>query len=269
MSPSEGQADVPRPRRALGWAPPVLLVVGALLAWQLWVDRAGVKSWLLPSPSVIAKTLVGDRGLLLSNASTTLWEVLLGFAAALAVGVLVAVAIDASATVDRAVYPLVVASQAVPVIALAPLLLTWFGYGIAPKVIVVALLAFFPIVVNTVDGLRSADRESLDMLKTFGAGRWARFWMVKAPGAMPGVFSGARIGVAVSVIGAVFGEYVGSKAGLGYLINISNAQFNTPRVFAAIVVLAVMAMALFGAVAMTERLALPWRRFTTSARNDR
>ncbi len=241
------------------------LLPGALLAlagtvWEVWVRWREVPAWLLPPPSAIARTLLDDRGLLAEHALVTLWEVVLGFGLALAVGVALGAAIDASRVLERGVYPLVVASQTVPVITLAPLLLIWFGYGLLPKVLITALIGFFPIVVTTVDGLRAADREVLDLLRTLGAGRWARFRLAKLPGALPAVFSGAKVAVAVCVIGAVFGEFVGASRGLGYLLNRSTDQFLTARVFACVAVLAGMGVGLFGLVALAERLALPWRR---------
>lgn len=240
--------------------PPLALILAAVAGWELWVRLAHTPAWLLPAPSAIARTIVNDRGLLAHHSRVTLGEVLIGFILALCAGVLLAVAIDASRTIERAVYPLVVASQAVPIVALAPLLLVWFGYGLAPKVIVTALVAFFPIVVTTVDGLRSTDRETLDLLRTMGAGGWTRFRLVKAPSALPSLFSGARIGISVAVIGAVFGEYVGAKEGLGYLMNISSGRLLTARVFACVILLALMAVLLFVFVIAVERLLLPWRR---------
>ncbi|MGI9254860.1 MAG: ABC transporter permease, partial [Thermomicrobiales bacterium] len=147
--------------------------------------------------------------------------------------------------------------------AIAPLLLIWFGYGLLPKVLVTALVGFFPIVVSAVDGLRSADRETLSMLRSFGASRAELFRLVRFPSALPSVFSGARIAIAVCVIGAVFGEFVGSKAGLGYLMTRAIAQFRTDRVIASIVLLSLMGIGLFGLVSLLERWFLPWRRFTT------
>jgi ABC-type nitrate/sulfonate/bicarbonate transport system permease component len=242
---------------------PLAVLAAGLAVWEIWVRAADTPAWLLPPPSKVAETLWSQRGALTHHAWVTLKEVLVGFGVALIVGVALAVVIDASRIASRALYPLVIASQTIPVIALAPLLLTWFGYGLTPKVIVIALIVFFPIVVNTVDGLAGADREQLDLLRAFGAGRWRRFWIVKAPGAVPMLFSGARIGVAVSVIGAVFGEFSGSRDGLGYLIRISNSQQRTALVFAAIVALSALALALFGAVAAIERVCLPWRRTVT------
>ena len=245
------------------WLPPLGLVALALGVWEGWVRAAGTPRWLLPPPSAIGRALLSDRALLWHHGGVTLREVLLGFALALVAGTLLAATIDASRTVERAVYPLVIASQTVPIPALAPLLLIWFGYGLLPKVLVVALIGFFPICVNTVDGLRAADRETLALLRGFGAGRWTRFRLVKLPGALPFVFSGARVAVAVCVIGAVFAELVGARAGLGHLLTRSAAQLLTARVFAAIVVLAAMGIGLFGLVALAERWLLPWRRYAT------
>jgi ABC-type nitrate/sulfonate/bicarbonate transport system permease component len=240
--------------------PPGLILVGLLVVWELWVEWAGTQRWLLPPPSRIGRTLWRDRELLLENARVTLTEAVLGFGCALVAGVLVAALIDASPTLRRAVYPLVVASQTIPIPAIAPLLLIWFGYGLMPKVLVTALIGFFPIAVNTVDGLRAVDRDVLDLLRSLGANRWRRFRLAKLPSAAPYVFSGAKVAVAVCVIGAVFGELVGSSAGLGYLINRSRAQFLTDRVFACLVLLALLGVGLFAAVALAERLLLPWRR---------
>ncbi len=195
----------------------------------------------------------------------TLLEVVVGFALALTVGLLLAFLIDASPTLDRAVYPLVVASQTVPVPAIAPLLLIWFGYGLLPKVLVTALIGFFPIVVATVDGLRSADRETLAMLRTFGANGRTLFRLVRLPAALPAIFSGAKIAIAVCVIGAVFGEFVGAREGLGYLLTRAIAQFRTDRVIAAVVLLSLMGIGLFLIVSLLERLLLPWRRFVTDS----
>ena len=146
---------------------PILLLIAGLAVWQWRVEANDTPSWFLPSPRLIARTLIDDRGVLADNAWVTLREVLIGFAIALVSGVLIAVLIHVSPILERAVYPIVIASQAVPIVALAPLLLVWFGYGLTPKVIVVALVAFFPITVGAVDGLRSADRETLNLLRTY------------------------------------------------------------------------------------------------------
>lgn len=242
------------------WAPPTLLVSALLVAWEISVRVSNTPIWLLPPPSAVVQSLIEDRDILLPNALVTLSEVLLGFGVALAFGIGFGVAIFRSPTLDRILYPLIIASQTVPVPALAPLLLILFGYGIFPKVLVTALVGFFPIVVNTVDGLRSTDRDVANMLRSFGASRWRVFRLVEFPGSLPSIFAGARIAVAICVIGAVFGELVGAKAGLGYLMTRSIAQFETPRLLASIFLLSLMGTALFGAVSVVERLALPWRK---------
>jgi ABC-type nitrate/sulfonate/bicarbonate transport system permease component len=246
-------------------AAPILLLVLLLAVWESWVRIDDTPRWFLPAPSAIGRTLVRDRSLLVENAWVTLREVLVGFAVAVVAGVAVAIAIDASRIVERTLYPIVIASQAIPIVALAPLLLIWFGHGLLPKVIVTALIAFFPIAVNTVDGLRSADRETLDLLRTLGAGRWTRFRLVKWPGALPFLFTGARVGVAVAVIGAVFGELVGADAGLGHLMTLSGANLRTDRVFACVVTLSIMAVGLFALVGAIERVVLPWRRHVAAS----
>jgi ABC-type nitrate/sulfonate/bicarbonate transport system permease component len=243
------------------WIAPTLFLVTLASIWELWSRWRDVPRWLLPPPSVIATTLMEDRGLLVRHTGVTLAEVVLGFALAVVVGVALGAAIDASTILERAVYPLVIASQTIPVIALAPLFLIWFGYGLLPKVLITALIAFFPIAVNTVDGLRQTDPDILDLFRSLGASRWTRFRLAKLPSALPYIFSGAKIAVAVSVIGAVFGELFGSSQGLGYLLDRSMAQFLTARVFAAIALLSLMGITLFAIVALVERVLTPWRRF--------
>ncbi len=245
------------------WLWPLLILVVLLSIWEIAVRVAHTPRWMLPPPSSIFDSFRTDHTLLLHHTRVTLVEVVLGFGLALGAGIAVGVAIDSSRVLERAIYPLIIASQTVPMVALAPLLLIWFGYGLTPKIIVTALVCFFPIAVNTVDGLRVADRETLAMLSSMGASGWQRFRMVKIPAALPSLFTGARIAIAFSVIGAVFGELVGASAGLGYLMQRSAAQFQTSRVFAAIVILSLMGVGFFSLVTLLERLLLPWRRFVT------
>lgn len=247
--------------RALMWMAPAALLLAIVVGWEVWVQVRDTADWFLPAPSKIAQTIWDKHRLLLDNSWVTLKEIVIGFAVAVIAGVAVAIAINASVVIERALYPIVVASQAIPVVALAPLLLVWFGHELAPKVILTALIAFFPITVNCVDGLRSADRETIDLLKSMGATGWQRFRLVKAPGAAPAFFSGAKIGMAVAVIGAVIGEFAGSASGLGHTITLANASLQTDLVFACVFALAIMAIGLFGLVGLIERLALPWRRY--------
>lgn len=236
-----------------------MVIVAALLGlWEGYVRVFDVEQWLLPPPSVIATTLGERAGTLSAHTWVTLKEVLIGFSLALGAGVLLATAISLSRTLERAVYPLVIASPTIPWLVVAPILLIWFGHGLFPKVLVVALIAFFPIVVTMVDGLRSVDPDLVNLMRTMGANRWQLFFKVQMPSSLPFLFSGVKVAVAVSVIGAVVGEWVGSSEGLGYLMIRSKAQFLTDRVFASIVILAAMGIGLFVLISVIERWAIPW-----------
>tara|TARA_B100000315_G_scaffold176914_1_gene165462 strand:- start:171 stop:1073 length:903 start_codon:yes stop_codon:yes gene_type:complete len=244
--------------RILLWAIPLLILAALVGAWELWVQVREVPKWQLPAPSAIGRELAESRALLWDNTLITLEEVVIGFAFALAAGVVLAALIAYSRILERSIYPIVIASQTIPIIAVAPLLLIWVGYGMTPKIIVVALIAFYPIAVNTVDGLKSTDPDMVNMMRTLGASRWQVFIKLQVPTSLPFMFSGIKIGISVSVIAAVIGEWVGASAGLGYLITYSQPLFLTARVFAAIVVLSVMGMTLFGLAGLAERLLLPW-----------
>ncbi len=247
------------------WGLPALVVVALVGAWQLAASTGLLASalnlpdFLVPSPAEIGESLWQNRELLAENAWVTLKEILLGFAIGLAAGLAFAVALRLSATLRRAFYPLMVASQAVPILIVAPILVVWFGYGIGPKLAIVALLCFFPIAVSTADGLRSVDPEATKMMRTLDASRAQILWRVEAPTALPFAFSGTRIAITFAPIGAIFGEWVGADSGLGHLILQDNAQFETARLFAAVVVLAAIAISLFALVALAERRVVTWR----------
>ncbi len=238
--------------------PSVITAIILLLLWQAYVSVSGVDQQLLPTPAAIWATLVTQREALWTNLLVTLWETIVGFSVALATGILLGVIIDLSSWLRRALYPLLVASQAIPLIALAPLLVLWFGFGMTSKAIVVTLMCFFPIVVALVDGLRGADPELIKLFRSFGAGPLRVFWSVRLPGALPALFSGIRIAIAYSVIGAIIAEYVGAEAGLGYFMTLKQHSFSTTGVLATFVVSALLSFALFALVALVERLALPW-----------
>ncbi len=242
------------------WLPALLIVLVILALWEAYVRVFDVQSWLLPAPSAIAIALVEDAGLLWFHTRATLSEIIVGFGLALLSGALLATAIGMSRTLERALYPFIIASQTIPIIVIAPMLLIWVGYGLAPKVIVVALISFFPIVVNMVDGLKSVDIDMVNLMRTLGANRRQVFFKVQVPTSLPYLFSGMRVAVAVSVIGAVIGEWVGSSEGLGYLMLRSKPQFLTERVFASIAILSALGIGLFASVGILERLAIPWRR---------
>jgi putative hydroxymethylpyrimidine transport system permease protein len=246
-------------RRALRAAPAVILVLALIGVWELYVDLKGPTfSLILPSPHQVAKALYTDRGLLWSSFLVTAQEVLLGILVATVIGCVLSVAIHFSPTLRRATYPLIVGSQAVPVAVFAPVLAYWLGFGILPKLVVVALVSFFSIVVTTTAGLAAVDPDLLKLMRTFDASRLTAFRHVELPSALPSVFTGAKIAVAVSVIGAVFAEYTGSNSGLGYVILVSQPQLLAARTVAAVVVLSLFAIGLFALLALAERLALPW-----------
>lgn len=242
------------------WLIPGMLLVAGAAVWEAAVRLRETPAWLLPPPSAIARSIAEDRALLLEHTLATAQAALIGFVVALIVGLACAIAITSTRVLERALYPVIIATNAIPVIAIAPLLLIWFGYGLTPKIIVVALICFFPVVVNTVDGLRSVDREMVNLLRSLGAGRWATFRLVRFPTSLPYLFSGTRVAAAVSVIGALVAEWVGSSAGLGYLMVRSASQFLTDRVFAAIFIAALMGIAMFAAISLLERWLLPWRK---------
>jgi ABC-type nitrate/sulfonate/bicarbonate transport system permease component len=247
------------------WLLPSLLIAGLIAAWQIaassgfLADVLNLESILVPSPAEVAESLWQNRSLLAENAWVTLKEVLLGLGCALVAGVLFAIAMRLSETVRLAFYPLLVASQSVPILAIAPILLVWFGWGIGPKLWIIGLICFFPVTVNTLDGLSSVDPEATKMMRTLDASRRQILWRVEAPTALPYFFSGAKIAAAVAVIAALFGEWVGAESGLGVLIREDNAQLATARVFAAVLILSIMALALFALLALAERRVVTWR----------
>ncbi|HEY8597346.1 MAG TPA: ABC transporter permease [Thermomicrobiales bacterium] len=242
------------------WVPPLALLALLLLGWELTVRLGEIAPWLLPPPSAIPAAIIADAGDLLRHTLVTLQEVLLGLVVSTLLGIVTAVAIAFFPLLERALYPLVVASQSVPLPVLAPLLIIFLGYGIVPKILLVTLICFFPIVVNTVDGLHSVDRDAVNLLRTFGATRWQIFVKVRWPSALPLFFSGLRVAAAVSVIGAVFGELIGASAGLGYYIRHETPLFHTAAVYGATIILMLLGIALFVVVRAAEWVLLPWRR---------
>ncbi|HEX7084424.1 MAG TPA: ABC transporter permease [Gaiellaceae bacterium] len=246
-----------RPRRI---APALLLLAATVGVWQLVVRATGTPSWLWPAPSAVARAFADDDGLLARNGWVTLREMLLGFGVAVAVGVGLACALHFSTALRRAVYPILVASQTVPVVVLAPILVVAFGYGLLPKLAIVALVCFFPIVVGMSDGLRSADRQYRRLMLTLDAGRVDLFRRVELPASLPSLFSGLRIAAAYAAIGAVFGEWAGAGSGLGYVMQQAAPALATARIFASVLILTAMALALFVLVTALERVVVPWSR---------
>jgi putative hydroxymethylpyrimidine transport system permease protein len=250
-------------RRALRRAlPTVLLSAGLLGAWELYADASGVEADLLPAPHEVASALWSSRSLIWRNFAVTAEQVVLGLALALACGLALAVAIHLSPLLRRAVYPLVVGSQAIPIPVIGVLLVFWWGFGIFPKLMVIALICFFPVVVTTVDGLAGVDPEQPKLLRTLDASRWQAFRFAEMPAALPAALSGARIALAVGVIGAFIAETStptsAPYSGLGREIITDAGGFQTPRAYAATAVLFVFAIACFYALALAERRLAPW-----------
>ncbi len=249
------------------YIPPTALVLALFALWQLATTLWEIEPWLLPSPLAIARAANEAKNLLIQHTWQTAQETLWGFGLALGVGLALGLLIDFSTLARDTLYPLLVVSQTIPIITIAPLLVIWLGYGIWPKIIVVGLICFFPIVVSTADGLRSADPELIALLRTMGASRATTFFKVRLPGAMPVIFSGIKIAITYSVVGAILGEWVGASKGLGVFMLRATNSFRTDWVFASIAVTAVLSVALFGLVAALERLTLPW--YYTAARGER
>ena len=244
---------------------PAALIAALIGLWQIaaasgWIAEAlSLEPFLVPSPAEVGDALWDSRTLLLENTWVTLREILIGFAAGALVGIALATAMRFSTILRDAVFPLTVAVQAVPLVVIAPILVIWFGYGIWPKVIIVALACFFPIVVNTLDGLRGVDPEAVKMMRTLDASRWAIFRRVEAPTALPSFFSGAKIAVAITPIVAIFAELAGSNSGLMLLIQQDNNNFKEGEVFAAVAILALIGILLVALTSVAQRLVVTWR----------
>jgi len=247
----------PTPRRR--WLPPVALLAALVVAWELVVVLLDLPDYLLPAPTEVLAALVADAALLAGHAAATTTTALLGLLAGAVAGVVLAVLMAASQRARAALYPLVVVSQSVPVVVLAPLFVVWFGFGLLPRVLVVALVAFFPVAVATVSGLLSADRDQVDLLRSMGAGRRGVARHVLVPGALPSLFTGLTVAASYAMFAAVVGEWIGASAGLGLYLERSRASFATDQMFAAVVVIAAVSVGLVGVVLLAQRLLLPWR----------
>jgi ABC-type nitrate/sulfonate/bicarbonate transport system permease component len=236
------------------------LLAGMVALWQGVASLSAVDDLTLASPTETVRALADDWSLLWDNAGVTLVEVVLGLAISVVAGLFFAVAMHLSRTLREAAYPLLIASQAIPIVVLAPIFVLAFDYGIGPKLAIVALICFFPITVNVLDGLRSVEPDLLKLMRSLGASRWQTLMKAELPSALPFFFSGLRVAATVSVIGAVFGEWAGADKGLGRLVLLGNNQLQTPRVYAGIVILTLMAVALFALVVLAERLICPWNK---------
>jgi len=235
-----------------------LIVLVALAGWEALVRLGAVDELLLPAPTQVLDALWTDRDLLAPDLAVTAWEVLLGLAAAIAAGAALAIAMHLWPAARRALHPLVIGSQAVPVPVIAPLVLLVFGFGLGPKVLLVALVCFFPVTINLYDGLRDTDPDARKLLRSLDATRWQTLRMLELPSALPAAFTGLKIAAAVAVIGAVFAEWSGSSEGLGHALLTAGGQLATARAFAATLLLFLLAVCLYGAFALLERRVAGW-----------
>lgn len=237
---------------------PTVLLVAIFLLWELATSVFKVPTYLIPSPQQVFGQLVQQWPRLLSESGVTTGAAVAGFLLSVVIGVPIAMLIAYSRTIEGYIYPLLVFSQSVPKIAVAPLFVVWFGFGIVPKIICAFLLAVFPIVVSTVTGFKSVEPELLDLARSMRVGRLKTFWYISLPHSLPHIFAGFKVSITLVVVGAVVGEFVGSNSGLGYVLQIANGNFDLPLMFAALVVLSAIGVILFGLVDLVERLMIPW-----------
>ena len=242
------------------FGPPALVVVLTFAVWEIVIKILDVPTYIWAPPSLIAQTIQENFGDLLGHAGVTLMETLVGFLFAVALGLAFGLLLHFSTWSKRSLYPLLIASQSIPTVVLAPVFVLVLGFGLWPKVAVVTLFCFFPVVVGTIDGLSSVDPEYIRMMLTLDATRMGIFRRVEFPSALPQIFTGTRVAATYAAIGAVFGEWAGSESGLGWQMLQAKGRLDTPLVFADIVFITVMALALFGAVSLVERLTIPWAR---------
>lgn len=236
----------------------LLLVALLLLAWEVGVRLLGIKEYLLPPPSRIWIEFTKRSDIVMGGAWVTTQEILGGYLLAVLVSIPFALAVTYSRFMENAVYPVVVFLQIVPKIAIAPLFIIWFGFGYTPKLLIVFLLSFFPIVVSSIAGFKAVDPEIMDFARTTGAGGWKLFAKIRLPQALPDIFTGMKVGAALSATAAIVAEFVASDKGLGYLLLQYNGNLDTPMVFAVIFVLSFIGLAVYYAVELVERIMIPW-----------
>lgn len=239
---------------------PVVFLAAIVGIWELASRFTDVPVYILPAPSAIVERLIRSWALLWDHSVVTLTEIGIGFAVGVALGLALAIPIAYSTIFRNTVYPLIVASQAVPKIAIAPLMVLWLGFDIMPKIVVTALMVFFPVTVTAAEGFSSVDRNLLDLLRSVHASQAQIFFKIRFPHALPQIFSGLKIGITLAVVGAVVGEWVGADSGLGYLLVYANTLLDSTLLFASLILLIAIGVVLFVIVGVFERLLLPWHR---------
>jgi NitT/TauT family transport system permease protein len=239
------------------WRPALLLAV-VFAVWWVIADRELVANYLVPRPGQVGRVLTDQWSFLMRQTWVTFYETVIGFLLAAALGLLTAVLIVYSPSLDKAIYPLVLFAQVIPKIAIAPLMIVWFGLGLTPKIMLAVLIAFFPVVISGVAGLRSTDPELLDLSATMGAGAWKTFRKIRFPNALPHLMAGLKVAVTLAVTGAVVGEFVGATEGLGYVLVVANGSLDAPMLFADLLLMSAIGILLFVAVEVAEALLIPW-----------
>lgn len=239
-------------------AAPLLLMLFILASWEGLVRLLGIQTFVLPAPTQIVATVFTDRAIIFRHLQVTLFEILSGYMLAAVVGFMVSLATVYSAAFRRGALPLIVAAQTIPVIAIAPILVIWFGYNAVPRIIITALVAFFPLTISFVTGLQSVTKDFISFFRSLNASEFQIFLKLRLPNGLANIFAGLKVATTLAVVGATISEWVGASEGIGYLIAQDTAQINTARVFASLVVLGVFGMAFFAAVGLAERVAMPW-----------
>ncbi|MFD0784852.1 ABC transporter permease [Micromonospora azadirachtae] len=237
---------------------PALLLAAFFAGWWFAAEREYLPNYLLPTPGQVWTTMTEDWSFLMRNTYVTLYETVIGFVLAALLGLGTAVLIVYSRTLEKAVYPIVLFAQVIPKIAIAPLLVAWFGVGLTPKIVLAVLIAFFPVVISGVAGLRSTDPELLDLSATMGAGPWRTFRKIRFPNSLPHLMSGLKVAVTLAVVGAVVGEFVGAKEGLGYVLLVANGNLDAALLFADLFLMSLIGIVLFVVVEVAEALLIPW-----------
>lgn len=255
---STSPTSVASPARLSNVWVPAAFALAALVVWEAAVRLTGVRPQVLPAPTRVAAAGWEQRRVIGTHALATLEVTLAGFALSLVCAWVIAVAVDFSPTLKRGLIPLLVASQTVPIIAIAPLMIIWFGFGILPKMLVVALVTFFPVAIGLIEGFDRTDRDASALLRSMGASRWREFTLVRLPSALPSFFTSLRVGITYAVTGAIFAEYVGARQGLGIYMSVQKNAFRTDLVLAAVVVTALMSIALYLSTYLIERAVIPW-----------
>jgi NitT/TauT family transport system permease protein len=248
------------------WAEAALIVAVTVGLWEFVVWAFNVKPYLVPAPSAVLKRIAAQPGLFAGNSWHTLQEIMIGFAAAIVVGVVLGILLESWPALARTVYPLLVSTQTIPKVALAPLFMIWFGFDMLPKIMITFLIAFFPVIVDTAGGLASVDPELMRLAHVMRGNPWRTFWKVRLPSALPQMFAGIKVASTLAVVGAVVGEFVGADRGLGWLLIQANGQADTSLAFAAILLMAIMGTLVFEAVVIAEKLAIPWHVKTQTER---